>query len=514
MNNCKERIDILIQKLLPICDSWIQEKGDELFFIDPLDNKEISAHYGATHIAAAMILYGKMNQQKLLYDKGIKLLRSILKRWETSVKLPSYHYDFNNFALCIIENYLAESENALSEELKKVVLCTEDSNHDTTNWLPMRWYVNRLRYEWTKEKKYSNNCDLCRQKILKATNADGGIEDRMPKGMSFNLQYDVATVGVLQFLRNRGEELDLSRELQFLLNVVVPDGDINYQGRGTNQIFAWSLWVYLLASSSSEDYLLQALDYLEPKVVGMYERKNLMLNDWDGADKYLWWDYHYCSVYCAHFVLWLVLSLYDYGKNRIIHLSEAVTDVTGLRIYKSNDAFVSVFSGRTEYLSEKGPLVNVIWSQKYGSIIKSSFGPWQGAFGNKYTILQVLINYFGLVTKKSYPLMQQGSILNRICTKLRLEVKEEYVPCFSPLKVMLSEKDVKVEFEQTSSRPCILNVPILSNVFTKGLVSLQVDGKNVHLFEACKIKNQYEWCVVIQSHPIKGHRWMVLFNLN
>ena len=148
-----KRIETLINQLLPICDGWIQEKSGDLFFVDPIDNQEISAHYGATHIAAALILYGKMSQQKPMYEKGLRLLNSILKRWEKSKKLPSYHYDFNNFALCIIDNTIEDSEKALSFKLKNVVLNTEDSNHDTTNWLPMRWFVNKRRYVWTSDIK-------------------------------------------------------------------------------------------------------------------------------------------------------------------------------------------------------------------------------------------------------------------------------------------------------------------------------------------------------------------------
>lgn len=506
-----KRIETLINQLLPICDGWIQEKSGDLFFVDPIDNQEISAHYGATHIAAALILYGKMSQQKPMYEKGLRLLNSILKRWEKSKKLPSYHYDFNNFALCIIDNTIEDSEKALSFKLKNVVLNTEDSNHDTTNWLPMRWFVNKRRYVWTSDIKYSNNCEECRQKIKNATNTDGGIEDRMPKGTSFNLQYDVATVGVLQYLRNRGEEIDLSREMQFLLNAVAPDGDINYQGRGTNQIFAWGLWVYLLASSASEEYLAHALDFLEHQVTGMFERRNLMLNDWDGSDKYLWWDYHYCSVYGAHFLLWLILSIYDYGKKKIELLEDTVKGDTGFEVYKSFEAFVSVFSGRSEYLSEKGPIINVIWSKKYGNVIKASLGPWQGAFGNKYTRLQVLISYFGLIIEESLPFLQQDSILNRICTKFKVEVNAKFVPCFCPLEVKISKNELKVEFKNKSNYPCIMNVPLFTGIPNK-IVSLQVDGCNVHLTETSIIKNQYGWCKVLQSCPTRGKHWIVLFN--
>ena len=207
------------------CLEWVEEKSGETYFVDPLDHEEISAHYGATHAAASFLIIGKLNSDSNIEGVGKRLLISILDRWETSSKLPSFHYDFNNFALCVAYDYL---EGELRERVKCTVLSTPDSRHDTVNWIPMRWFVNKCRYEWTKNEKYQSACTICTEKIKSATYEDGFIDDRLPKGMSFNLQYDVATVAVLQYLRNHGEELDISKETGSLLNAVAPDGDINY----------------------------------------------------------------------------------------------------------------------------------------------------------------------------------------------------------------------------------------------------------------------------------------------
>ena len=134
-----------------------------------------------------------------------------------------------------------------------MVLSTPDSNNPTINWFPMRWYVNLIRYKWTSDEKFKLACDKCSTDIRAATYKDGFIDDRLPIGLSFNLQYDVATVAVLQYLRSNGENIDISVELGALLNAVAPDGDINYFGRGTNQIFAWGLWVYLLSSAGKKN---------------------------------------------------------------------------------------------------------------------------------------------------------------------------------------------------------------------------------------------------------------------
>lgn len=253
------QINILIQNILSETLNWIQKGQDGLvYFIDPNDKKEISAHYGSTHMAASLILWGKHTSDCNLYDKGIALLESILSRWEFNKTLPEFHFDFNNFALTLVEPLV---ERNIKEKIRKTVCCTSDSKHNTINWLPMRWIVNSKRLEWTGDNIYKTKIDSYRKLIHEATNLDGGIEDRLPHGLSFNLQYDLATVAVLQYLNVHGEHFNLGKELAFLLNAISPDGDINYQGRGTNQIFAWGLWIYLLSTSQQNKELEQALNY-------------------------------------------------------------------------------------------------------------------------------------------------------------------------------------------------------------------------------------------------------------
>lgn len=505
--DCKKRIQNILDQLFPICEAWIQDKDGQLYFVDPLDGEEISAHYGTTHMAVAMILYGKKIQIDEMFAKGVKLLESILNRWELSKHLQAYHFDFNNFALCVIEDIIRKEDPKLAERIRQTVLCTADSNHNTTNWLPMRWYVNKKRFKWSNDKKYLKICNSCKTQIEKATNADGGIEDRMPKGMSFNLQYDVATVGVLQFLCIKGEELDLSNELAFLLNAVAPDGDINYQGRGTNQIFAWGLWIYLLASSSKIEHLCTALDYLETKVFGMFQRNNLMLNEWNGAEKHLWWDYHYCSVYSAHFLFWLVLSLSDFGKKEIVETKYNNINDTGLQVYRTDDSFVSVFSGREEYLSEKGPMINAIWTKKYGLITKVSFGPWQGEFGKRYSNVFVLGNYFGLYDVFSLLDIVHFKIIHKLFHYLGINSGYKCRPSFSPLNYYREAN--KLVFIYNHRRRCraFLNIPVVETVLGLLELDLFVDNSKIDMYEIGKFRNQFGWYYVFQSKMVFGQNW-------
>lgn len=505
--NIKARLSSLLESLLPICLSWIQEKDGKLLYIDPVDNEEISAHYGATHMAATLVIYGHMTGQKDLFQIGIRLLDSILKRWDLSKDLPSFHFDFNNFALCVISDIIKPQEPVLYKRIQNTILNTADSKHDTTNWLPMRWYVNKKRYEWTNDEKYLKVCDYCKTRIELSTNKDGGIEDRLPKGTSFNLQYDVATVGVLQFLRQRGVEYDLTREYNFLKNTVAPDGDINYQGRGTNQIFGWSLWVYLLASAGKDDELGGALDYLNGRVIPMFEKHNLMLNSYDGKEKYLWWDYHYCSVYTAHFLFWLVLSILDFRKKPIEEDNAAIPVSSGFHIYRDKDCFVSTFDGRKEYLAEKGPSVCAIWIKKYGMISKGSFGPWLGSFGNKYSNESVLRNYCGLVKIHSRINVNSNNFLSKVIHRLGLPNKQYVEFHFCPIVVQNSNGGVKLDFYSNGKELAFLNIPIFKSEGDSPRIELTVDKDKVDVSFVGEIRNQYGAIRLFQSKLVQGRVW-------
>lgn len=491
----KNRIKELIEQIVPVCESWVQKGEDGLDrFVDSNDNEEISAHYGVTHAAAAFIIWGEQKGNDALYNKGVSLLDSILKRWHKSKTLPAFHFDFNNLALCLLEGLV---DDKMAARIRETVINTADSNHNTINWLPMRWAVNKKRIEWMNDGKFMSVIAHCKKTIAKATNADGGVEDRLPHGMSFNLQYDLATVAVLQYLRVHGEEIDLGKELGFLLNAVAPDGDINYQGRGTNQIFAWGLWVYLLASSGQEVALEDTLGYLTPRLGKMLNNHSMMLNNWDGKEKYLWWDYHYASVYTAHCLLWLVLALQDYGKSIINPVFPTSTE-TGLHIHRSENFFVSWFEGRSEYLAEKGPAIACIWSKKQGMICKGTFAPWQGPFGNKYIYEDVVLkNYCGLLSVKRNKDWSKNRCVHKLIPSLETETSLTIAPIFCPITICEKDGKVEITWENKGLEDVILNVPATSENTS---FEIYADGKTVSAYCMESIKNQYGWMYLHQTH--------------
>ena len=501
MNN-KERIEFLVNRTLEKCLSWIKKDHNGfVIFEDPNDKKEISAHYGATHAAAAFIIRGNSNKNEMLYLHGIELLKSILDRWAYSKKLPAYHFDFNNFALCAALPYIKEKD--VSNRVRQIILTTEDSNNPTINWLPMRLYVNLCRKAWTGDEKYQQDAMRCMANIKIATNNDGGIEDRLPKGISFNLQYDVSTIGILQYINCRGYDINFSKELGFLLNAVAPDGDINYQGRGVNQIFAWSCWIYLLASIGKEDSLSLALSYVEKNILSMLANNNMMLNKWDGSEKYLWWDYHYASVYTAHFLFWMVLALEDFRMNPI--KEELIVDnTTGLNVLRNKDFFIVVFEGRKEYLAEKGPVITALWTKKYGMITKGSFAPWQGAFGNNNIFEDIVLrNYFGLLKINQNFDFFKNKYIHKLMPSLETKASLRIMPLFCPIMIDFIDGGISITWTNKSSSQCILNLPS----FTKAIrVEASVDNKPIQLNCVGSIRNQYDWMWIFQTQLFMGKK--------
>ncbi|WP_334058738.1 hypothetical protein [Polaribacter sp. P097] len=505
-----KKIDELVNLTLKTCENWIKvDQNGLLCFIDPIDKKEISAHYGATHIATAFILLGNLRDDLPLLKKGKTLLLSVIKRWDTSKLLHSFHADFNNFALCVAFDILKDIDSELCNQIKEKVCSTSDSNHDTVNWLPMRWYVNIKRYEWTTDEKYKNIGEACRSKIKRATNKDGGIEDILPKGKSFNLQYDLATVAVLQFMNCRGLEIDLSKEMGFLLNSVAPDGDINYQGRGTNQIFAWGMWLYLLSSSQDDLEIKKAISFLSNKVAIMLENNNLMLNNSKGQEKHLWWDYHYSSVYTSHFLFWMVLSLVDFQKKAIKTKTSELND-SGVTIYRTANYFISTFNGRKKYLAETGPIISSFWMKKYGMINKGTFGPWLGMFGNKNTYGNVVLrNYIGLLKIKHNKNWSKNRIINRLLPNIESINYIKTIPIISKFKIKEDGNTIIIKFDNSRKEKVVFNFPILDSIINIPEISLLADGEPMMVVNNYKIKTQYGWCSIHQSKISSAKEWIL-----
>jgi hypothetical protein len=496
------------------CVTWLKhDGGGGCVVIDPIDKMPIKAHYAASHFSAGLILSGIRRKDETVLNDGLNLLHSVLTGWEADHCLPGYHCDFNNFALCIVFEALSSlgGYEDILNSIKAKVLEARDSDHDTVNWLPMRLFVNKSRFEWTQDSNRSRINEGLIHKINQAIYKDGLIDDRLPKGKSFNLQYNIATVALLQFLRCRGYTIDLSVNLGALLSVVAPDGDINYVGRGTNQVFAWGLWIYLLASSKNESSLGGAIEYLGGRLQGMLDNNNLMLNDYSGADKILWWDYHYCSVYTAHLYLWLELALLDYGNSEINPRRNGFYD-SGLMVFKNDRSFLTLFGGRKEYLAERGPSIAALWTTRNGMLFKGGFGPWGGDFGRRYEVPGIVLrNFIGLMNVEKKGNHPKSRISKMLGINGESIVAEAFVPLFPKISINDASAGLRIVFQCESPHLAFFNFPVfLTSKFDVRSCSLTADGKPVELFNVMDLRNQYQWCALYQSREIEAKEWQLM----
>ena len=487
-------IDDMIDLVFAKCESWLDRDADgNSVLIDPHEREAVGHHYALSHFAAAAVLGSSPNTKR--FEEGLAVLRGVLRRWGKDSATPGFHNDFNHFALVLVHDEL-ERLGLYEEErdaIRRVVLSTADSDHDTVNWLPMRMTANEARSRWGGQGRRA--LETCRKKISKAANADGLIEDRLPRGTSFNLQYDVSSVALLDLLESRGidQPVKLDDAYSALLACVLPDGDINYLGRGCNQVFAWGPWIYLLRRRGETSALDLGLGYLSDFLPVMLENENLLLNDLPGADRQLWWDYHYCSVYTAHLLLWLVLAQKAKPISPVPPSCLTRFSDTGIEILRNDSAMAVTFSGRREYLAERGPEVAAIWTSRHGAIHKGSFGPWLKAFGFKHSFPGVLLNHFGLLRVGGHG-----------ATSMQ--------PFLVPVSMRISEGRLIIEYKPTRRAPCCLNLPVHPSVDV-GDIAVYADDKSADLMGMGGIITQYGFEKIFQTAPHEVDAWRVEITL-
>lgn len=511
MIDTRKRLEELVDTSLKACLSWLEEDaegGGRL--VDPVDNKPIVSHYGDSHFGAALLILAEIRNSPELFSQGLDIIRTVVRDWHISEKYFDFHHDFNNFALCLAYERIEKVSNELSQEIKKLILTTCDSNHGTVNWLPMRAYVNRVRYEWTGKTQYLEASRSAIDKIRLATNDDGGIEDRLPVGASYNLQYNISSLAILQLIEKRwpDTELNSDKSLSFLIGCVLPDGDINYVGRGTNQIFAWGPWLYAISSTKKNNILEMALDFLDCRYRQSVYNNNILLNDFSGNDKTLWWDYHYCSVYHAHFLLWSILALKDYGAVSSSDIPSNSSG-TGLEVIRGSVGGAVVFKGRKAYLAEAGPSLCALWIDKKSLIFKGGLGPWKGAFGQKYNYADcVFNNYFGVISESAKKNLPENTFIR----KLRRFFPDERVavtrPAFGEILVQSNNESLSIVF-QTPRIEGYLNVPIFREMLGRVKFYFEIDGKEIESVLIAQSKNQYGWISIVRTRPTQGQKWKI-----
>ena len=502
----QEEIDRIAALLYEKCASFLSDQGDS--YIDPIENKEIIAHYGFTHFAVGTLIRGIRLEEPDLIESSEKMVRAIVNKWNIMKLKSEFHADFNMFALCVYEELTTNME--LKPAIKEIVINTKDSKHLTINWLPMRLYVNYKRYGWTSDEKYLKVCMELKDTINRACYADGYIDDRLPKGTSFNLQYDISTVALLVFLNNHTDiQFEIADKLGALVNAIMPDGDINYQGRGSNQIFAWGPWIYLLNVTRRNQELDVATSFIMAHT-DFLDNNNIMLNEFPGESKYLWWDYHYSSVYLAHFQFWTELSLVE-KKTEIHSVPYSCNKDSGIRILKDDDYFIFWFNGRSEYLAESGPSIASIWTRKHGTIFKGSFGPWGGRFGEQNLVQGIALNNsLGMYCGKVSPHISKNRILRKIQSYFKPKFRYEFEPVFTLKSIKTSSHHIELLYTIPKNKRVYFSFPVFEDCkLSANEIQALVDGKEIQFVYTGTYRNQYGSVKMFQTRCCTGAEMMI-----
>lgn len=465
---------------------YLQKDGeDAVILIDPVDKKVIGFHYGETHMGAAFILGGIHFKEDAVRDMGFCIINGFIKHAKEYQREVAYHWDFNNFALCVLYEYLEKDGHYsdFCDKLKDFILIQQDSNNATINWHPMRLYVNRWKYQWTKDEKYKANIESFKKKIASAQYADGFIEDLLPKGTSFNFQYHMFTTSVLAFLKVRGIDVaDLNAAVSRAIDMMDYQGDINYLGRGNNQIFAWGPASYLYSVLENREVYNKAFDYVQNRAIKAIKKDNLILNDFDGAEKNWWWDYHFCSVYIAHYAFWLMLAAIE-NKEMLYEYKAASASDSGVHIHKREYCVVT-FDGRKHYLAESGKVIADITDKEGTCYFKGAFGPYYKEYGFKYSSpADSLHNFIGI--------MQQG-------TKFGYFVEKPIYP--NDIEVKEKGSSVEIALKYKKKVKGIVNLPLFTD--TSCVCVMDDAGKDIDVRLNKKFKGPYGMVNLYQSGEI------------
>jgi hypothetical protein len=165
----------ILQTIYGHYQPYLQKDEDGLILVDPVDKKVIGFHYGETHMGGAFILGGLKHGKSDMVETGVAILYSFFAHAKEYGQNPAYHWDFNNFALCTIYEYLEITNQLpeLQERIKEFILVQQDSNNATINWHPMRIYVNQWKYEWTRDEKYKSLAESLGKKIVERSMTTG-----------------------------------------------------------------------------------------------------------------------------------------------------------------------------------------------------------------------------------------------------------------------------------------------------------------------------------------------------
>jgi hypothetical protein len=500
---------------------FFMKKGKDgyAYIMDPNDEERVLGHYGETHLCAALLMFFRRTSDPYLKESALQLLEGILYHWDSDAKSSQSHADFNNFALALIyEELKAIGEDEWANKAIQKMMTSKDSRTHTVNWLPMRAYANLVRFDYSNEKKYFNIALDSLNAVNSAQYNDGMFEDLLPKGKSFNLQYCISTAATAQLIFTRFAnfakavpEIDIKKTMSTLYALVLPDGDINYMGRGCNQIFAWGPWKYLMENYSYSYIKENSLEFLAEHFSTARDNCNLFLNNYDGKEQILWWDYHHYTVYMAHFLMWNELSLSLNSINTQKLSKTTSPNDSGLNIYKSDDYFAVTFNGREHYLIEKGPALVALWTKKQGMVFKCGHGPSTNMFSLlHFSPLAAYMNHFGLLEITEKPKRFHNRYIRRIYSKFTKQKNTvEIQPIFNGMKIEEDNGKLKIVLSKINKENVsYLVIPSFSKIDVD-VVEIKAESVRCGLWYVGTTPSQYGNIYLYMTNESNAEVWTI-----
>ncbi len=487
--------------------------------IDPNDGKRVAGHYGETHFCAAALMRSRERNNARYREYALKLLDGVLARWGAEQRAAEAHNDFNNFALAIVyEELKRQGETALAERALNTLMKSKNSRNRTVNWQPMRAYANLVLYEATNDPGFLKIAVDALNVVQSARYDDGMFDDLLPKGASFNLQYCISTTAVVQLIARRFDayadklpKIELTRTMATLYALMFPDGDINYMGRGCNQIFAWGPWLYLMENYTAKEATARSRRFLEERFPTARDNNSLLLNEYDGQDRALWWDYHHYTVYLAHLLMWNELAERVDSALAVEAIPQDPSD-SGVGVYRSESYFVVTFEGRAHYLIEKGPAIVGVWSKKSGSVFKCGHAPAGKKFSSKsFNPLSAYAAHWGLLEVDEASKNSKNKILRKLASFFPKEDALTIRPLFSAARVAETEEGLEFRIAAPNKKGVerVFAVPAFAKS-SSGDFAVYAGDSLLKLRRAGSIPTQYGDAELYMSDAKVADQWRLV----
>ncbi|ACL03027.1 hypothetical protein Dalk_1326 [Desulfatibacillum aliphaticivorans] len=457
----------------------VEVEGDGLSLMDPICKRVVGSHYALSHYFAGLLIAAHTEQDREMLGKAERIFDYICATHDEYVVKADYHNDFNNFIWAFLikasERYKGLVTDNMKQKCQSFLLSVKDSNHWTTNWLPMRAFNNAVRYEITGQAAYMKQRDSLLEKVFGALGPDGLFEDSVDKGVSANPQYHVATVAVLLV----GEAFEcwalprqeIDKSIAFFLAHISPEGDYNFYGRGTNQIFGWGPALFLLKNIQDEKELFnRCLTYVLRHLPSCLSKNGLLLENSTRKQQINWRYYHHASVYVGHFYFWSALS----GLISTPLSNGSGNNISGgsVHLLSTKSSYALTFQGRKKYLQERGPMICGVWMDYYGCLFKGPLGSffespdWRKDHPAHSCVVE---NYMGVVAEshKVHFLRKLGRIGRRLGKKLpfyHVLMQEPFFPDELKSEAKGGDFEFTYRFRSKLPRGASFIVPVFSKL--------------------------------------------------